>query len=42
MRINELFNSLLLLTHDDKGYLTWQNFIDDSQTQQTWKNYSRI
>ncbi len=39
MRVNELFNSLLILTHDDKGYLTWQNFIDDSQTQQIWKKY---
>lgn len=39
MRVNELFNSLLILTHDDKGYLTWQDFIDDSQTQQIWKKY---
>ena len=39
MRVNELFNSLLILTHDDKGYLTWQDFIDESQTQQIWKKY---
>ncbi|QBF15911.1 tetratricopeptide repeat protein [Aliarcobacter thereius] len=39
MRVDELFNSLLILTHDDKGYLTWQDFIDDSQNQQTWKKY---
>ncbi|WP_428739467.1 hypothetical protein [Sulfurimonas sp.] len=39
MRVNELFNSLLILTHDDKGYLTWQDFIDNSQNQQTWKKY---
>lgn len=39
MRVSELFNSLLILTHDDKGYLTWQDFIDDSQNQQTWKKY---
>ena len=39
MRVNELNNSLLILTHDNHGYLTWQNFIDDSQTQQIWKKY---
>jgi len=39
IRVNELFNSLLILTHDDVGYLTWQNFIDHSQTQQIWKKY---
>lgn len=39
MRVNELLNSLLILTHDDKGYLTWQDFIDGSQTQQIWKKY---
>lgn len=39
MRVNELFNSLLILTHDDKGYLTWEDFIDNSQTYQIWKKY---
>lgn len=39
MRVNELFNSLLILTHDDKGYLTWEDFIDNSQTHQIWKKY---
>ncbi|MDD2367735.1 MAG: hypothetical protein PHQ90_00450 [Sulfuricurvum sp.] len=39
MRVNELFNSLLILTYDDKGYLIWQDFLDNSQTKQTWKKY---
>lgn len=39
VRINELFNSLLILTQDDLGYLTWQSFIDNSQTIQVWKKY---
>lgn len=39
MRINELFNSLLILTNDNIGYITWQNFIDDSQTIEIWKKF---
>ncbi len=39
MRVNELLNSLLILTHDDIGYITWQNFIDDSQTVDVWKKF---
>ena len=39
IRINELLNSLLILTHDDNGYIIWQNFIDYSQTIEVWKKY---
>lgn len=39
MRLGELSNSLLILTHDDKGYLTWQDFIDNAQNQQIWKKH---
>jgi len=39
MRVNELFNSLVILTKSNTGYITWQNFIDNSQTTDTWKDF---
>ncbi len=39
IRIKELFNSLLILTCDKTGYLSWQEFIDKAQTKDTWKKY---
>ena len=39
MRVNELLNSIMILTHDNNGYITWEDFIDKAQSQEIWEKY---
>jgi len=39
MRVNELLNSILILNFNNTGYITWQNFINNSQTTIVWKKF---
>jgi hypothetical protein len=39
MRLNILLDSIIILTHNENGYLEWEEFIDNAQSIEIWKKY---
>lgn len=39
MRVNELLNSIIILTFDNNGYVIWEDFIDKAQSTKIWEKY---
>lgn len=39
MRVNILLDSIIILTHDNEGYIIWEDFIDKAQSIEIWEKY---
>jgi len=39
IRLNELLDSIIILTHDNNGYIVWESFIDKAQSMDVWEKY---